>query len=70
MKCFICEKDIAPVNGYFQTQLWNNKLMCHIPCQPKFYFSTASAEIDPGCLQRELFIKGVVDEKTVQPSNS
>lgn len=40
MICFMCECPIAPEKGYFKTQLIHGKVMCHVQCQPKFYYDT------------------------------
>lgn len=44
MICFMCEKPILPEKGYFRTQLWNGKKLCHVNCRPKFYFDNKPEE--------------------------
>ena len=46
MICFMCHKSIVPEGGYFKTQLWNGKYLCHVPCQPKFYYDNKPLEKD------------------------
>jgi hypothetical protein len=53
MECFVCKKGVIPEKGYFKTQLWNGKLICHVQCQPKFYFDNKPFETDKN--QGELF---------------
>lgn len=49
--CFMCERPIIPEKGYFKTQIFGTK-MCHLPCQPKFYYENKAPE-DNG--QKQLF---------------
>ena len=44
MECFICEKTIVPEKGYFKTQMWNSKLICHDKCRPTFYWDNKPEE--------------------------
>lgn len=46
MQCFVCKNEIAPIKGYFRTQLLGEKLICHLQCQPKFYYDNKPEEKD------------------------
>lgn len=46
MQCFVCKNEVAPIKGYFRTQLLGEKLICHVQCQPKFYFDNKPEEKD------------------------
>jgi hypothetical protein len=48
----MCEKPIIPEKGYFKTQLFGKK-MCHVGCEPKFYYDNKPPEIDQS--QKQLF---------------
>ena len=64
MICFVCKEQIQPQNGYFRTQLWNNRLMCHVRCQPKFYYDNRPDEQDP----RQVQLFGDSDEASKKPA--
>lgn len=38
MQCFVCGKPVLPERGYFKTQLFDGKKICHISCRPHFFY--------------------------------
>lgn len=46
MQCFMCDKPVIPEKGYFKTQLWNKKEICHVGCEPKFCYDNKPEEKD------------------------
>lgn len=44
MVCFVCKKQVVPENCYFKSQLFGDKVICHVQCQPKFYYDNKPQE--------------------------
>lgn len=60
----MCRQPIIPEKGYFRTQMWNSRLMCHDKCRPTFYWDTKPEE---DTAQLPLF-QGATDETKPKPS--
>lgn len=42
----MCNNPVIPGKGYFKTQLWDKKEICHVGCKPKFYYDNKPEEKD------------------------
>lgn len=40
----MCNQPVIPEKGYFKTQLWNQKHICHVQCEPQFHYDNKPEE--------------------------